>query len=135
MFTINDPMDQYAKLTEKCCIGNGQLACLVNLSRNSQRGSLNQSNFEPDHKAYSAVNINVGNSPVGIPSKVGASSSDDERQRDVCSNLLPFTSISNTNGPNVFDQKARLDLHKAIGGTAEDCQSSFGVVKNGTMSP
>lgn len=29
MYTINDLGEQDAKLREKCCIGNGQLACLM----------------------------------------------------------------------------------------------------------
>lgn len=42
MYSINDPDEQYAKLREECCNGNGQLACLVNFSRqNNQLSALN----------------------------------------------------------------------------------------------
>jgi hypothetical protein len=37
MYSINDLGEQDAKLREKCCIGNGQLACLMN-----RRISINQ---------------------------------------------------------------------------------------------
>jgi hypothetical protein len=54
MFTINDLGEQDAKLREKCCIGNGKLACLLNKVRPT----------EANQKALSAENLATLNSPM-----------------------------------------------------------------------
>ena len=118
MFTINDPVEQYAKLREKCCIGNGQLSCLVNLNRASKRSRFVI--IETDHKALSADNFAVTNSPEGLPSK-RASCSDDER-KELCSGLLPFTTISNTNSVDLRLEGMVLD--EQLGTVRNDLQPS-----------
>jgi hypothetical protein len=84
MYTINDLGEQDAKLREKCCIGNGQLACLLNNRRNS---------LQDDRKTYSEV-IMTQSSPLASTSMHHVAPSS-ENGAD-CSNLLPFAKISNT---------------------------------------
>lgn len=62
MFTINDPGEQYAHLREKCCTGDGQIACLLNFNRGFF-------NLQTETNALSAENLNAyKHSPV-VPNK------------------------------------------------------------------